>query len=54
MFSDDYNENLYYATVPAMIKRGRVVQVVQRIWLGQYEQMKTSYRAQGMLLGASG
>ena len=47
IFNDDYNENIYFATIPAMIKTGNTVQIVQRIWLGQYEKMKTRYRNQG-------
>lgn len=47
IFNDDHNENIYFATIPAMIKQGTKVLVVQRIWLGQFEKMKTKYRSEG-------
>ena len=47
IFNDDHEENIYFATIPAIVKRGNTVQLVQRIWLGQYERMKTSYRNKG-------
>ena len=47
IFNDDHNENIYFATIPAIIKRGDSVEVVIRIWLGQFEKMKTLYRNKG-------
>ncbi|XP_067937561.1 uncharacterized protein [Watersipora subatra] len=50
IFNDDHNENIYFATIPAMVKSGNTIQMVQRIWLGQYEKMKTHYREKGWSL----
>lgn len=48
IFNDEHHENKYYATIPAIIKRGNNIEVVQRVWLGQYEKMKTKYKRNGM------
>lgn len=47
IFNDDHEENIYFATIPAMVKRGNGVEVVVRVWLGQFEKMKTQYRNKG-------
>jgi len=47
IFNDMHGENIYYATIPGMIRRGDRIEIVQRIWLGQYEKMKTYYRKKG-------
>lgn len=50
IFNDDYDENIYYATIPAMVKQGDHIEVVQRVWLAQYERMKLNFRKEGVLL----
>lgn len=47
MFNDEYGECKFYATLPAIIQRGNEVEVVQRIWLAQYERMNNNYRSKG-------
>jgi len=38
---------MFYATLPAMVKRNGRVEVVQRIWLAQYEKLSTQYKKAG-------
>ena len=47
IFNDEYGECKFYATLPAMIQRGNEIDIVQRIWLAQYERMNTKYRNKG-------
>lgn len=47
IFNDEYKECMFYATLPAMVRRNGRVEVVQRIWLAQYEKLSTQYKKAG-------
>ena len=47
IFNDEYGECKFYATLPAMVRRNGGVEIIQRIWLAQYEKMSSYYKKKG-------